>query len=124
MVPSGLSSAATMGSIVVFSLTATTTSKMGSIGLLMPITNQLGSPPTVLGPQFLSLTCAANLAVIHVNTGDDSVVSGLSELVQNFTINATVYDTGFTQRAIGWTRIKHNRQPVWAHVYCACLKST
>lgn len=68
--------------------------KTGKMGLFMPITT--GGVQLMEDP-FLSFTCAASLAVHHVNTRDESIVHGLGELVQNFTLEATVFDTGFTE---------------------------
>jgi hypothetical protein len=70
--------------------------KVGKLGMIMPITNS----PTgeYLSQDFLSLTCAAKLAVKHVNEGTSTIVPGLSDLVANLTrLNATLYDTGFSE---------------------------
>eukprot|EP00966_Prymnesium_polylepis_P120903 2793771-Prymnesium_polylepis.1 len=70
--------------------------KTCKLGMIMPITND----PTgaYLSQDFLSLTCAAKLAVKHVNEGTNTIVPGLSDLVANLThLNVTLYDTGFSE---------------------------
>ena len=70
--------------------------KTAQIGMIMPITNN----PTgeFLSQDFLSLTCAAKLAVKHVNERSNVIVRGLSDLVVNLTrLDASLYDTGFSE---------------------------
>lgn len=68
--------------------------KVGKMALLFPVT--FGGEEQI-DPAFLSLTCGAQMAVHHVNTRDEVVVPGLGKLVQNITLNFTLYDTGFVE---------------------------
>ena len=65
------------------------------IGLVMPISNEAAQ--SLLFQGFLSFTCTAKLAVRHINERDDTIVPALSALTSNLSsINATVYDSGFS----------------------------
>ena len=51
-----------------------------------------------LSQNFLSLTCAAKLAVRHVNERNNTIIPGLSNLAGNLTrLDTTLYDTGFSE---------------------------
>ena len=70
--------------------------KTVKIGMIMPVSNF--ATQQALGVNFFSLTCAARLAVEHVNSRDESVVPGLGQMVHNLSrIEAAYFDSGFDE---------------------------
>ena len=68
--------------------------KEAHIGVIMPHTS-LGRE--LLGDTWKQCTCAAVLAVRHVNARHEAVVPGLAALTANLTrLNGSVYDTGYS----------------------------
>ena len=73
---------------------AVASTKSVHVGLLLPNTN-LGTP--LPGHSWKQVTCAAQLAVKHVNERQQLVVSNLRNLTANLTsITYSMYDTGYS----------------------------
>jgi hypothetical protein len=67
------------------------------LGLILPFTNE---GVELAGMSWKQVICGAQLAVAHVNEGNESVVSGLRGMTSNLTyLNSTMFDTGCTARA-------------------------
>lgn len=72
----------------------TTLTRVAHLGLMLPFTN-LGVE--LAGMSWKQVICGAQLAVAHVNAGNESVVPGLSSLVSNLNrLDSSMYDTGCT----------------------------
>ena len=70
--------------------------RVGRVGLMMPITDgREGNAP--VSQSFLSITCAAKLAVRHVNEGIDTVVPGLRAQMNLTNLEVTLYNTGLSE---------------------------
>jgi hypothetical protein len=77
------------------------------LGVILPFTN---TGVELSGTTWKQLICGAQLAVAHVNMGNESVVPGLLGMTSGLTrLNTTIYDTGCTalidsQRLLGHSR--------------------
>lgn len=64
------------------------------IGMIMPQTNNGAALPGITWKQ---VTCAALLAVQHVNNNDNTIVPTLSTITSNLgTLTGNLYDTGYS----------------------------
>ena len=71
---------------------ASTSLKRGSIGLIIPQTNDGAA---LEGIKWKQVACASLIAVQHVREGKGSIVPGLAELTANINLTATMYDSGY-----------------------------
>ena len=84
--------------------------KTAQLGLILPYTN--GDTGQVLaGITWKQVTCAARLAVHHVNQGFEGIVPGLRSMVSNLTrLTGIIYDTGYsaTPATISYRQMKED----------------